>query len=79
MKTSTLKNKLNKLNIQFTIDNEYQLIEFTINNKSYSGSLNDNEAEVYGFCAITGYDDASQETTRRFFDNFNQVLRHSNK
>jgi hypothetical protein len=79
MKTSTLKNKLNKLNIEFTIDSNYQVIDFTINNKSYSGSLNNDEDEVFGFCAITGYDDASQETTRRFFDNFNQVLRHSNK
>jgi hypothetical protein len=82
MKLSTLNNKLTKLNAEVTTQdhNGYNMsVVFTINGKSYEADYNKGENNIIGFSFTTGYDDAIQETTRRFFDNFNQVLRHSNR
>ena len=76
MKVTTLKNKLNKLNVNFTELNGD--IVFKLNKKTYT-AVTDNGGQVFDYAHIYGYDEASQEHDRRFFDSFNQVIRHSQR
>ena len=76
MKVTTLKNKLTKMNISLTESKGD--ITFAINKKSFIADTNNSE-NVFCFFHVTGYDTSSQETDRRFFDNFNQVLRYSQR
>ena len=81
MKISTLNNKLSKLNVQTTIVdyNGYnKSLVFTINGKKYEADFNSVHEEVNSFSFSLMYDEANQETQRRFFDNFAQVQRHAN-
>ena len=74
MKVSTLKSKLNKMNVKFTeIKGD---VIFTINKKKYFVDTNNSDSILCFFYEI-GFNQSNQETDRRFFDNFAQVLRHS--
>lgn len=66
MKTTSLINKLNKLNIESERKNNR--IEFVINNNVYFTLVQDEETLF--FC---------QAKNEIFFDNLNQVLRHENR
>jgi hypothetical protein len=82
MKATTLISKLKKMNINFNLVvlNDYnRTIEFSINGKKYSADWNVGEENVHSFCVELGYCESSQETQRRFFDNFSQVLKNSVK
>lgn len=82
MKLSTLLNKLSKLKIESEVvnNNDYnKTLKFSLNNKKYEATYNSKDLEVDSYSYSYGYDDASQETQRRFFDNFNQVKRHSER
>lgn len=71
MKLSTLKNKLNKLNVNLTEKNNTVL--FSLNCKGY-------EAHVTISNEICGYSTSDySKFSGRDFDTFPQVLRHSIK
>lgn len=74
MKVQTLKTKLNKSGVSFKESKGD--ISFTIKKKKYTADTNNSDT-ILCFFYVRGYDVASQETDRRFFDNFAQVLRHS--
>jgi hypothetical protein len=76
MKVTTLKNKLVKMNISYTESKGD--ITFVLNKKPFIADTNNSE-NVFCFFHVTGYNAASQETDRRFFDNFNQVFRYSQR
>lgn len=80
MKLSTLNNKLRKLNVTTAtkdINGYNMVLVFTLNGKTYEADYTKGQNEVLGFTFDNGYNEAIQETTRRFFDTFPQVLRHS--
>jgi hypothetical protein len=82
MKISSLISKLTKMNVPFTIleGNGYNKdIEFSINGTKFEASFTEGYPNIQSYCEETGYDDASQETTRYHFDNFAQLLRHASK
>ena len=76
MKVTTLKNKLNKLNVNFTESNGD--IVFKLNKKTYTADTNNGD-QIISYFHIYGYDESNQEHDRRFFDSFNQVIRHSQR
>jgi hypothetical protein len=81
MKISSLISKLTKMNVPFTIleGNGYNKdIEFSINGSIFEASFTEGYPNIQSYCKETGYDNASQETTRYHFDNFAQLLRHAN-
>jgi hypothetical protein len=82
MNISILISKLNKLNISHEIvnNNGYNAdIKFTVNNKVFlAGIVNDKDNVEY-FCHEICYDNTSQEMNRRFFQNFNQLLKYANR
>jgi hypothetical protein len=71
MKLSTLKNKLNKLNIDFTEENN--TILFSLNSKSYEAHITISN-EVCAYCT-SNY----SKFGGRDFETFPQVLRHSQR
>ena len=78
MKLSTLKNKLNKMNIEFKIEslNEFnQEINFSLNGTEVSGDFNSRDLKVTSFSSVRGYCHSSQETLRSFYNNFAHVQR----
>ena len=81
MKVSNLLNKLSKLNIKHSIVdvNGYnQDIEFSINNMIFKAGYIIGCDVIEDFCREICFDNSTQETQRRFFDNFNQVLKYAN-
>jgi len=81
MKVTSLLSKLNKLNVSHEVvnDNGYNAdIKFIINNKVFLAGIIKSKAEIQDFCHEFYFDNVLQETQRRFFDNFNQILRYSN-
>ncbi len=82
MKTTSLISKLNKLNITHEIvnNNGYNAdIKFTINNKVFLAGIVDGKEEIQDFCHEICFDECEQEMQRRFFDNFNQILKYANR
>mgnify|MGYP003473620937 FL=1 len=73
--------KLKKNNIEFNIVdiNGYNKeILFSINNMSFSADFNDSiDNEVLSFARDIWYNSASQEMERRYFSNFNQLLKYA--
>jgi hypothetical protein len=72
MKAINLKSKLNKMNINFSENNSTLL--FTINNKKYEAHVSyfDNKIISFNTANFTKFQG-------RIFDNFKQVINHSNK
>ena len=82
MTTTNLINKLNKMNIPYTIldCNGYNMdIQFSINDKTFKAGFFKGEKEIQDFCRDIVFDVSEQEMRRRFFENFNQVLKYANK
>ena len=80
MKTANLINKLNKMNIENKIVdvNGYNKdVVFTINKMTFYAGFTANNDTIIDYCRNICYDNCSQETQRRFFDNFNQILRYA--
>jgi hypothetical protein len=82
MKLNNLIKKLEKLNIKYQLKNvtEYNKdVEFTINEKTYKAGYTIDNDIIQDYCREICYDRINQEMQRRFFDNFNQLLRYANK
>ena len=80
MKTATLISKLSKMNISYTIldNNGYNKdIQFSINGLVFKAGFIEGKEMIQDFCREICYDNGIQEMQRRFFDNFNQVLRYA--
>jgi hypothetical protein len=78
MKITSLISKLNKMNVAHEIvnNNGYNAdIQFVINGKSFYAGIVEDKDTVQDFCKEIGYDDVNQETQRRFYDNFNQLVK----
>ncbi len=78
MKVSTLKNKLNKMGVKFTeiCENGYNKdLVFSINNIEFKAGFTKNTVE--DFCREFDFEQDFQETRRRFFKNFNSLLKYS--
>lgn len=81
MTTAQLKNKLTKMNIQFTeVDyNGYNKdICFSINNMNFAAGFNTKSEIIENFSRNICYNVSEQETQRRFFTNFNQLIKYAN-
>lgn len=78
MKLSSLTSKLDKMGIGYNVSPEDQQVYFTLNGKKYSGWVSSDGTSVTDFAHAKEYDQINQETRRTFFDNFAQVVRHSN-
>lgn len=81
MDTNKLTLKLSKMNIPYKIldINGYNKdIEFQINGLIFKAGFNADSPEITDFCREICYDNNEQETQRRFFDNFNKVLKYAN-
>jgi hypothetical protein len=74
MKVKSLVSKLKLAGSNIITENGNLM--FKINKKTYFVDTNNSDT-VLCFFYERGFDQASQETDRRFFENFNQVLRHS--
>jgi hypothetical protein len=81
----TIKNlilKLNKMNISHNLvedNNGYNKdIQFSINGLIFKAGFTEGNTIVQDFCREICYDHCNQEMERRFFSNFNQVLRYAN-
>lgn len=80
MTTTQLKTKLSKMNIQFTeIDyNGYNKdICFKINNMIFAAGFNAKSEIIEDFCRNICYNSSEQETQRRFFTNFNALIKYA--
>jgi hypothetical protein len=80
MTTQNLINKLNKINVLYSIVdvNGYnQDIHFVINGKNYIAGYNVKNNVIEDYCMEICYDNANQDMQRIFFSNFNKVLNHS--
>ena len=82
MKKSTLISKLEKNGTRYTElnGNGYNKdIEFTINGKNFLAGFIEGIDEITDFCREICYDKNNQEMQRRYFDNFNQVIKYANR
>jgi hypothetical protein len=80
MTTSTLKNKLSKMFISFNeIDhNGYNKdICFSINGMNFCAGFNSDSNEIQDFCREISFDNTDQEMQRKFFTNFNLLLKYA--
>jgi len=80
MKTTNLISKLNKLKIEHTIIdiNGYNKdIVFVINGITFYAGFNSNKNVIEDYHREICYNVSEQEMQRRFFDNFNQLLRYA--
>ena len=80
MTTSQLKNKLAKMNIQFTeVDyNGYNKeICFSLNNMNFAAGFNTKSEIIEDFSRNICYNNSEQEMQRRFFTNFNKLIKYS--
>ena len=81
MTTTNLISKLNKMNIPFTIldCNGYNMdIKFIINGLTFKAGYCKDKLIIQDFCREICFDNCTQETQRRFFDNFNKVIKYAN-
>ena len=82
MTTANLISKLTKMNVSYTIleNNGYNKdIQFSINGFTFKAGFTEGKTIVEDFCIEIYYDNVNQQMLRRFFDNFNQILRYANK
>lgn len=81
MKATALKNKLNKLNIEFSAEsNGYNVdLNFIINGINFVADYTENNDEILSFSRIICYDSQTQELQIRTFDNLNQVIKYANR
>lgn len=82
MEIKNLLSKLDKLKIKHnTVDvNGYNKdICFNINGLEFKAGVNGSNSFISDLCREICFDKSEQETQRRFFDNFNQLLRYANK
>lgn len=80
MTTTNLISKLNKSNINFTIEdiNGYNKdIVFLINGMTFKAGFNTHSNKISDFCRDICYDKTNQETQRRFFDSFNKLMKYA--
>ena len=79
MTVKNLISKLTKNGVTYTIlDYGYNKdIEFMINGITFKSGFTEGKTTVEDFCSELYYDNCNQEIQRRFFDNFNQVLRYA--
>lgn len=80
MTITNLKSKLQKMNIDYSIVNinDYNYdINFSINNLSFSAGYSKGSEIIEDLCRNICYDNLNQEMQRRFFKNFNELLRYS--
>ena len=81
MTTQNLIKKLTKLNVSYTVleGNGYNKdIQFSINDIIFLAGFNEGKNVITDFCREICYDNNTQEMQRRFFDNFNKVLKYAN-
>jgi hypothetical protein len=81
MTTTNLISKLTKMNVEYTIleGNGYNKdIQFFINGLTFKAGFTEASSTIEDFCREICYDDCNQEMQRRFFKNFNQLLRYAN-
>jgi hypothetical protein len=71
MTANNLKSKLNKLNVIFT--QKGSIILFELNDKTYQAIVSISE-EIIGYCT-SNY----SKFEGRTFENFNKVVKHSNR
>ena len=80
MTTANLISKLNKMNIESTIvnDNDYNMdVEFIINGMTFKAGFIKGQNIILDFCREICFDKSSQEMQRRFFDNFNKLVKYA--
>jgi hypothetical protein len=81
MTISNLISKLNKINISYSIldVNGYNKdIQFSINGLIFKAGFIEGNNEIQDYCREICYDNNTQEMQRRFFDNFNKLLKYAN-
>jgi hypothetical protein len=81
MKVLSLVSKLNKMKVPFVVVdvNEYNKdIVFQINSMNFKAGYVEGSEEVEDFCREICWDNVDQEMQRRFFDNFNQLVKYAN-
>jgi hypothetical protein len=81
MTTSTLISKLKKLKISYTIINVngYNMdISFSINGMNFKAGYFKDENIIQDYCREICYNQSEQEMQRRFFENFNKLIRYAN-
>ena len=81
MKASNLINKLQKMDIEYKINdvNGYNFdIVFEIKGVTFFAGFNNVSREIEDYCKEVGYDNANQEFRRVFYTNFNQLLKSIN-
>jgi len=78
MTTTNLKNKLTKMNIDYT-EKDYngynKSILFSINNEKIEADYEDGNNVISLYSIRTGYDNLNQETNYIFFHSFNKVIK----
>jgi hypothetical protein len=80
MKIQSLISKLQKMNVSHVVleNNGYNKdIQFVLNGLTFKAGFTEGKTIVEDFCREICYDNCNQEMQRRFFDNFNQVLRYA--
>ena len=80
MKIVNLLSKLKKMNIDHAIvgDDYNKDIVFSINGLAFKAGFQEDKTDIQDFCREICFDNTSQETQRRFFTNFNQLLKYAN-
>lgn len=81
MKVQRLISKLTKMNISHIIvldGNSYNKdIVFSINGLVFKAGFRDGGLIIDDYCREICFDESTQEMQRRFFANFNQILKYS--
>lgn len=82
MTVENLIKKLNKSKIDYISNSFNDLnkeLAFIINNIHVSASYDEDKKIITDYSIVIGYDEAAQETTRRFFTSFKQVFKYCSK
>jgi hypothetical protein len=82
MKLSSLVKKLNAMQApsEVATNNGFNMsLVFTLNGLRFSAEYTAESYNVSCYNTVLGYDDLSQEKSRRFFDNLNQVVRYAER
>ena len=81
MTTTNLIIKLTKMNISYNVleNNGYNKdIQFSINGLTFKAGFVNGKTIIEDFCREICFDNSNQEMQRRFFNNFNQLLKYAN-
>jgi hypothetical protein len=82
MTTTNLISKLRKMKISheiLSVNGYNKNIQFSINGLTFYAGFVEGSTIIEDFCREIRYSNCNQEMERRFFDNFNQVLRYANR